>query len=75
MVCDLTQKDSFKVVKKWVSELLQYAKKNIGKDFKLVLAIAGNKSDLKDQIQINISDLEKYAKVNLKFRSWKLFFK
>lgn len=30
VVFDLTQKDSFKICKKWISELLEYANKDIG---------------------------------------------
>ncbi len=42
---------------KWISELKQFAEKNI------VIYIAGNKSDMQHMRQIKINDAEEYAKI------------
>ncbi len=50
-------------MKKWVSELMQHANKNISLIQYLVIAIAGNKCDLKDKIQLDEQEFKNYAKV------------
>lgn len=55
LVYDLLDKDSFDRVQSWVRELKKMASKNI------VLAIAGNKSDLDKQRQVETQDSEKYS--------------
>jgi Ras-related protein Rab-21 len=55
LVYDLLDKDSFDRVQSWVRELKKMASKNI------VLAIAGNKSDLDKHRQVEIQESEKYA--------------
>ena len=56
IVYEITSKESFLKVKKWVSELEMNAPKGI------VLAIAGNKADLESQRVVNNAEVEKYAK-------------
>ncbi|KAG0605346.1 hypothetical protein M758_9G050800 [Ceratodon purpureus] len=55
LVYDLLDKDSFDRVQSWVRELKKMASKNI------VLAIAGNKSDMDKLRQVNMQESEAYA--------------
>lgn len=55
LVYDLLDKDSFDRVQSWVRELKKMASKNI------VLAIAGNKSDMDKSRHVNMQESEKYA--------------
>ena len=55
LVYDLLDKDSFDRVQSWVRELKKMANKNI------VLAIAGNKSDMDKLRQVNMLESETYA--------------
>jgi Ras-related protein Rab-21 len=54
-VYDLLCKDSFDRVQSWVKELRKMAPNNI------VLAIAGNKSDMDKMQHVNVGDTERYA--------------
>ncbi|KAH9540197.1 hypothetical protein CY35_15G098700 [Sphagnum magellanicum] len=55
LVYDLLCKDSFDRVQSWVKELRKMAPNNI------VLAIAGNKSDMDKMQHVNVGDTERYA--------------
>lgn len=55
LVYDLLDKDSFDRVQSWVRELKKMASKSI------VLAIAGNKSDMDKLRQVNMQESEAYA--------------
>jgi len=55
LVYDLLDKDSFDRVQSWVKELRKMASKNI------VLAIAGNKSDMDKLRQVDLKESERYA--------------
>nr|PNR62215.1 hypothetical protein PHYPA_000639 [Physcomitrium patens] len=57
LVYDLLDKDSFDRVQSWVRELKKMASK------KIVLAIAGNKSDMDKLRQVNMEDSVKYAEL------------
>lgn len=56
LVYDITNKDSFMGLKTWNNELAEKGPKNI------VLAVVGNKCDLKDKGQVTASEGQKYAK-------------
>jgi len=56
LVYDITDSESFVKVKNWVKEL----RKMVGND--IVIAIAGNKSDLEKNRQVEISAAEEYAR-------------
>ena len=56
IVYDITSQQSFQKVKKWVQELQENGPKNI------VLMIAGNKADLEHARQVNVADVEAFAK-------------
>lgn len=55
LVYDITDRDSFTKVRHWVKEL----RKIVGKD--IVLLIAGNKSDMEKQRQVNDIEAKEYA--------------
>lgn len=55
---EITSRESFEKVKKWVSELEQHAPKGI------TLTIAGNKADLEGQRKVNNNEVEKFAKLH-----------
>jgi len=55
LVYDVTDRDSFTKVRKWVQEL----KRIVGED--IVLCIAGNKSDLEKQRQVDDAEAKDYA--------------
>eukprot|EP00824_Muranothrix_gubernata_P022344 TRINITY_DN532_c0_g1_i1.p1 TRINITY_DN532_c0_g1~~TRINITY_DN532_c0_g1_i1.p1 ORF type:complete len:227 (+),score=25.95 TRINITY_DN532_c0_g1_i1:39-719(+) len=52
---DITNKDSFEGLKEWVNELRENEAANI------ILAIAGNKSDLLSEEKIDVSSVKAYA--------------
>jgi GTPase SAR1 family protein len=54
-VYDLLCKDSFDRVQSWVKELRKMAPNNI------VLAIAGNKSDMDKMQHVNVGDTERFV--------------
>lgn len=56
IVYEITSRESFLKVKKWVSELEMNAPQGI------VLVIAGNKADLENQRVVNNAEVEKFAK-------------
>ncbi|CAD8127923.1 unnamed protein product [Paramecium sonneborni] len=56
LVYDVTYKESFLKVEKWVEELRSFGTKDI------CIVVAGNKSDLKNQIQIDKNEVEEYCK-------------
>ncbi|XP_011299308.1 ras-related protein Rab-21 [Fopius arisanus] len=56
LVYDVTDENSFQMVKNWVKEL----KKMLGSDISLV--IAGNKVDLEKDRSVSIEEADKYAK-------------
>ncbi|KRX07160.1 P-loop containing nucleoside triphosphate hydrolase [Pseudocohnilembus persalinus] len=56
IVYDITFKESFDKVQKWIAELKQFG----GKD--IFLVVAGNKCDLENKRQINKQDAENFAK-------------
>lgn len=55
---DITDKDSFDVMKSWVYELKTYGPKD------LLLAIVGNKSDLIDQEKVSYEEAKSFARDN-----------
>jgi len=55
LVYDITNKESFESVKGWANELEQQLSEPI------IIAIAGNKSDLAEQQQVKRSDAALYA--------------
>eukprot|EP00128_Syssomonas_multiformis_P008904 Colp12_sorted_trinity150504_noHs@10998 len=55
IVFDITREVTFNALKDWVKELKQFGPSNI------VIAIAGNKSDLKDQRQVPSERAQEYA--------------
>ncbi|KAL4434967.1 hypothetical protein ABPG74_017723 [Tetrahymena malaccensis] len=57
IVYDITYKESFDKVKSWVTELTQILDTN-----KIIICIAGNKSDLENNRQIDKQFAEDYAK-------------
>jgi len=58
LVYDITMKESFPKVEKWLKELRNHA----GED--IVLVIAGNKCDKDNERQIKNADAEEYARKN-----------
>eukprot|EP00825_Cyclidium_porcatum_P040837 TRINITY_DN5250_c0_g1_i2.p1 TRINITY_DN5250_c0_g1~~TRINITY_DN5250_c0_g1_i2.p1 ORF type:complete len:217 (-),score=40.32 TRINITY_DN5250_c0_g1_i2:275-925(-) len=58
IVYDITFKESFEKVQKWMMELKEFAQK------KIILCIAGNKCDMEGQRQILKSEAESYAQAN-----------
>ncbi|KAM3137171.1 hypothetical protein pb186bvf_010717 [Paramecium bursaria] len=56
LVYDVTYKESFMKVEKWIEELKQFGKPDIE------IVIAGNKCDMKNSIQIDQKEVEEYAK-------------
>lgn len=58
IVYDITVEQSFSAVKMWIRELKQYAEPDI------VVAIAGNKSDLDDLREIQFKDAMEYAEMH-----------
>ena len=56
VVYDITRKTSFETLQNWVNELKQLGPENI------VIAIAGNKSDLENEREIETVDALNYAK-------------
>ena len=59
IVYDITFKESFDKVKKWVEELKLNAPEG------LILTIAGNKEDLENNRTVKKEDVEAFAKKNL----------
>jgi small GTP-binding protein len=55
LVYDITSVESFECVKDWVNELRTQVQHDI------VLAIAGNKSDLEEQRQVKLAKAKEYA--------------
>jgi Ras-related protein Rab-21 len=55
LVYDITDRDSFTKVRKWVTELRRIVGRNI------VLVIAGNKSDLMKRCQVDLDEAKTYA--------------
>lgn len=55
IVYDITNKESFKTVKKWINELKQYGPKEI------LISIVGNKSDLDKKRKISFNIAKAYA--------------
>jgi GTPase SAR1 family protein len=58
LVYDLLDKDSFDRVQSWVKELRKMASKNI------VLAIAGNKSDMDKLRQVDLKESERLVLIS-----------
>ncbi|KAL9646606.1 hypothetical protein ABK040_012198 [Willaertia magna] len=58
VVYDITNADSFQRAKQWVKELQRQGNTNI------VIALAGNKLDLEDKRQVEISEAKSYAEDN-----------
>lgn len=58
LVYDITVRESFQKVQKWLTELRQYA----GED--ILIVIAGNKCDKEHERQIPTTEAEEYAKTN-----------
>ena len=57
IVYDITRKETFEEIKNfWYNNIIE----NVNND--IVFGIAGNKSDLYEQSQVNINDAEEYAK-------------
>ncbi|CAD8127551.1 unnamed protein product [Paramecium sonneborni] len=56
LVYDVTYKESFLKVEKWVEELRQFGTKDIS------IVVAGNKCDMKNQMQIDKNEVEEYCK-------------
>lgn len=56
VVYDITSEESFDEMQTWITELKQLGPQNI------VLAIAGNKSDLEDQRRVSLATGEAFAK-------------
>jgi Ras-related protein Rab-21 len=55
LVYDITFRESFDKVQKWITELKTFCDKEI------VIAVAGNKSDKESERQIKLADAENYA--------------
>lgn len=55
IVYEITREQSFQALKHWVKELRQFGPPNI------ILAIAGNKSDLEHQRQVATEEAKEYA--------------
>ncbi len=64
LVYDLLCKDSFDRVQSWVKELRKMAPNNI------VLAIAGNKSDMDKMQHVNVGDTERFVPCFSMFLWW-----
>ncbi|KAG9510813.1 Ras-related protein Rab-5A, partial [Fragariocoptes setiger] len=58
VVYDLTNRDSFNRAKTWVKELQRQASPNI------VIALAGNKTDLTNKREVEVAEAENYALEN-----------
>ncbi|XP_072177770.1 ras-related protein Rab-21-like [Diadema setosum] len=58
LVYDITQEESFEVVKYWMNELKEKAPKDI------LIFVIGNKLDLESQRAVSRSSAEKYAQEN-----------
>lgn len=58
MVYDITSIDSFQKAKSWIKELQRDGNPNI------VIALAGNKSDLMEKRGVSTSDAQEYANEN-----------
>ena len=56
VVYDISNKSSFDTMKRWIDELKVRAPQNI------VLALAGNKSDLEDKRAVTSTDVQNYIK-------------
>lgn len=55
IVYDITRQDTFSTLKSWINELHKHGPHDI------VIAVAGNKSDLAEQREVNIREAESYA--------------
>ncbi|XP_052813550.1 ras-related protein Rab-22A-like [Mya arenaria] len=55
LIYDITSSDTFYDIKDWVSEL----KRNV--DTPIILCLVGNKCDLVDSRQVNVTDAQEYA--------------
>ena len=61
LVYDVSSKDSFKNLKKWINIIwVNIIKKNIKAD-NVIFAVVGNKIDLEDQRQVSTEDGEDFA--------------
>ena len=61
LVYDVSSKDSFKNLKKWINIIwVNIIKKNIKAD-NVIFAVVGNKIDLEDQRQVSTKDGEEFA--------------
>jgi len=56
VVYDITKMASFKTLQSWVEELRAHGPKDI------IIAIAGNKADLADKREVDVTAAEAYAK-------------
>ena len=56
IIYDITNKDSFKSIEKWVKELKEHADSNV------IMMLAGNKLDLESQRQVDTEEGIDYAK-------------
>jgi Ras-related protein Rab-21 len=57
LVYDITFKESFEKVAKWITELQSFCENDV------VIAITGNKGDRENERQIRLKDAENYAKI------------
>ncbi|ONK75592.1 uncharacterized protein A4U43_C03F18520 [Asparagus officinalis] len=55
LVYDITKRQSFDHIPRWLEELRSHADKNI------VIMLVGNKSDLEDQRQVSLDDAKEFA--------------
>mmetsp|Transcript_1184 Transcript_1184/g.3319 ORF Transcript_1184/g.3319 Transcript_1184/m.3319 type:complete len:122 (-) Transcript_1184:362-727(-) len=58
VVYDITNKESFNGAKSWVKELQRRGDPNV------VIALAGNKSDLQNKRKVDIEEAQQYAEEN-----------
>ena len=66
LVYDITSRDSFENVAKWMSQIRDKA------DPSIVMILIGNKSDLQEKRQIKIDEAMRFAEVNCKILIYSL---
>ena len=57
IVYDITKKESFKNVDKWIKDLKEYGDEDV------VILIVGNKCDLEDEREVSIEEVKKNAEL------------
>ncbi len=60
LVYDITSRDSFENVSKWMAQIKEKA------DPSIVMILIGNKSDLADRRQVKMDEAMRFAEINCK---------